>query len=144
MINALKKVNKKTLFIILAIMFLIIIAYFAWYWYYTIQTIKWGKNISLGNAFTLKVGERAYYKKEQIQIQFIEITDSRCQPDKACIWAGDLGAQFSATNYTNNNLSKFYLSQTAIPQTTLFELQIKLLAIDKQNNTVKLEIFKEQ
>ncbi|MEK7120283.1 MAG: hypothetical protein AAB824_01955 [Patescibacteria group bacterium] len=141
--NIFKRANKKTVFVVLLILFLIALIYFAWYWYGIMQTIKWGKNVSLDSAFTLKLDERAYYKKEQVQIQFVEITDSRCQPDKICVWAGDLGAQFSATNYKNNNSGKFYLSQTMTPQTSLFDLQIQLMDINKDSGTVKLKIFNQ-
>lgn len=143
MLDILKRVNKKIIFVVLAIIFLIAIIYFAWYWYRVMQSVKWGKNVSLNSEFSLKIDERAYYKKEQIQIQFIEITDSRCQPGKTCIWAGDLGAQFSATDYKNSNSGKFYLSQTTTPQMPLFDLQIRLIDINKDGDTVKLKIFQD-
>ena len=143
-LDILKRVNKKIIFVVLAIIFLTATVYFAWYWYRIMQSIKWGKNVSLNSEFSLKLNERAYYEKEQIQIQFIEITDSRCQPDKVCVWAGDLGAQFSATNYTNNGSGRFYLSQTTIPQMPLFDLQIQLIDINKDSGIVKLKIFNQE
>ena len=133
MLDILKRVNKKIVFIVLAIIFLIAIIYFAWYWYRVMQSVKWGKNVSLNSEFGLKLNERAYYKKDQIQIQFTKITDS----------PNDMGAQFSATDYKNNLSANFYLSPTVIPQTALFEFQIKISDINKENNTVKLKLFKE-
>jgi len=144
-LNLFKKINKKTILIILAIIFLAATIYFAWYWYKIVLEIKWGKNVSLGNTIVLKVGERAYYKKDQIQIQFIEITDSNsnCKPDNTQICTQDWGAQFSATNYKNNNSSKFYLSPTMVPQMPLFDLQIQLIDINKDSGAVRLKIFNQ-
>ena len=133
MIDTLKKVNKKTVLIVTLIIILVALIWFAWYWYGIFKEIKWGKNVSLNNAFTLKISERAYYKKDQIQIQFTKITDS----------PNDMGAQFLAIDYKNNLSANFYLSPTVIPQTALFEFQIKISDINKENNTVKLKLFKE-
>lgn len=137
-----QKVNKKIVFIVLTIIFSVAVIYFAWYWYGIIQQVKWGQYISLNNSFLLKMNGRAYYKKDKIQIQFIEITDSRCQPGKICIQAGDLGAQFSATNYKDGRSAKFYLSKTMVPQMPLFDLQMELLDVNTNNNTVTLKITK--
>ena len=141
MLSLFKKLNRGVIIVILTILVIFILGGFAYYWYKIIQEINWGKKIALDRALVLKINERAYYKKEQAQIQFIEITDSRCQPDKMCVWAGDLGAQFSATNYQNNNSSRFYLSQTMVPQMPLFDLQIQLIDINKDSGTVKLKVF---
>lgn len=143
MLNLFKKLNKGIVIAVLIIVVVVALGGFAYYWYKIIQEINWGKAVSLDGAFVLKINERAYYKKDRVQIQLIKITDSRCPQDKVCAWAGDLGAQFSSTDYANNKSGVFYLSQTMVPQTPLFNLQIQLISVDKDGDAVELKIFNQ-
>ena len=133
MLTILKKANKKIVLSLMAIIFLTAIIYFAWYWYRIIQEINWGKNISLGNSLSLKINGRAYYKKDQIQIQLLSIDDS----------PNDSGAQFSATNYKDGGSAKFYLNKITVPQIPLFNLQVELLDVNTNNNTAVLKITRK-
>ena len=44
---------------------------------------------SIGQEFSLQIGESASIKGEKLQIRFLEVTeDSRCPRDAICVWEG--------------------------------------------------------
>jgi len=48
------------------------------------------KQLSLGQPFTLKMGQEARFKDERVKIRFISVAeDSRCPQGVNCIWAGN-------------------------------------------------------
>jgi hypothetical protein len=50
-----------------------------------------GTRISLGQDFSLHVGQSASIKGEELQIKFLEvIADSRCPRGVTCIWEGEV------------------------------------------------------
>jgi heat shock protein HslJ len=60
------------------------------------------KAISLGQEFTLKVGETAELKDEDFSIKFIEVTqDSRCATGATCVWAGEVEIVVEITDETS-------------------------------------------
>lgn len=50
----------------------------------------------LGDEITLAPGERVQFSSEQLEVQFIAVTeDSRCPRDTTCVWAGEVKVQLA-------------------------------------------------
>jgi len=46
-------------------------------------------SVSLGQEFSLRIGESASIRGEELQVRFLEVTeDSRCPTGVVCIWEG--------------------------------------------------------
>jgi hypothetical protein len=58
---------------------------------YNIEAVPAPDEFSLGQEFSLSVGQSAAVSGEDLTIKFIEVTsDSRCPQDVTCIWAGEV------------------------------------------------------
>lgn len=54
-----------------------------------IATACSSQEVSLGHEFSLRIGENASIKGEELQVRFLEVTeDSRCPTGVVCIWEG--------------------------------------------------------
>jgi len=53
---------------------------------------------SLGQQFTLPVGQKAAFEGEELTIKFVEvIADSRCPTGVQCVWAGEAQCRMTFT-----------------------------------------------
>jgi hypothetical protein len=53
------------------------------------------KQVALGEAFTVKIGEQVAIKDTKLKITFIAVPeDSRCPEDVECVWAGNAKLKF--------------------------------------------------
>ena len=54
--------------------------------------------VSLGQEFSLRIGESASIRGEELQIRFLEVTeDSRCPTGVVCIWEGRVSGLLDIT-----------------------------------------------
>jgi len=57
-----------------------------------------GNRVSLGQEFSLRIGESATIKGEELQVRFLEVTeDSRCPTGVVCIWEGRVSSLVEIT-----------------------------------------------
>jgi hypothetical protein len=58
-----------------------------------------GNEVSLGQEFTLSVGQSVMVAGENLSIKFIDVTsDSRCPKGATCIWEGEVSALIEITS----------------------------------------------
>jgi hypothetical protein len=78
---------------------------------------------SIGEEFSLHIGETASVKGEDLQIRFIEITeDSRCPRDVTCIWEGRATASIEVSKgNTSQKVELVIPGLTDIPSKMKFE-----------------------
>ena len=77
---------------------------------YNIEAVPAPDEFSLGQEFTLSIGQSALIQGENLAIKFIEVTsDSRCPSDVTCIWAGEVSC---LTEVTKGNLNPYKLVLT--------------------------------
>lgn len=54
------------------------------------------RTASLGEEITLAPGERVQFSSEQLEVQFVAVTeDSRCPQDATCVWAGEVKVELA-------------------------------------------------
>ncbi|MFC1864286.1 hypothetical protein ACFLYG_00445 [Chloroflexota bacterium] len=54
--------------------------------------------VSLGQEFSLRIGESASIRGEELQVRFLEVTeDSRCPTGVVCIWEGRVSGLLEIT-----------------------------------------------
>jgi len=54
--------------------------------------------VSLGQEFSLRIGESANIRGEELQVRFLEVTeDSRCPTGVVCIWEGRVSGLLEIT-----------------------------------------------
>lgn len=54
--------------------------------------------VSIGQEFSLQIGESASIRGEELQISFLEVTeDSRCPKDVTCVWEGRVSCMVEIT-----------------------------------------------
>lgn len=77
---------------------------------YSIEMMPTPNEVSLGQEFTLVVGQNVVIAGENLAIRFIEVsTDSRCPRDVTCIWAGEVSCLIEVTR---GNLDSYKLALT--------------------------------
>ncbi len=77
--------------------------------------------VSLGEEFTLRIGQSVSIEGEDLKITFTEISgDSRCASDVVCVWAGEVtcvmgikeGEKISSTEFVYPGLTDNYSQLT--------------------------------
>jgi len=71
-----------------------------------------GKDVkaSLGEEFSVNIGQTARIDSEDLEIEFIDIVgDSRCPKGVTCIWAGEVTAKVAIN--TGNSLDELLLTE---------------------------------
>jgi hypothetical protein len=65
---------------------------------YDVEATSAPNPVSLGQEFTLSIGQSALMQGENLTIKFMEVTsDSRCPQDATCIWAGEVSCLIEVT-----------------------------------------------
>ncbi len=84
---------------------------------------------SLGERFSLGVGESVTIKSQRVTIGFERlVADSRCPEDVVCIWAGEAVVALSWET-RGTSASSFQLSTLFAPQTTISGYGITLRGV---------------
>jgi len=81
-----------------------------------------GNEISLGQEFTLPIGQSVSVSGENMAIKFVEVvSDSRCPQGATCIWAGEASCQVEIT--TSGSTYRKMLTQPGLsgPSQTDFQ-----------------------
>jgi hypothetical protein len=86
-----------------------------------------GKPFTLGQPFSLRVGETAALAGEGLTVKFAAVLgDSRCPPDVQCIWAGNARIAIEVAQQGSGSrleLNTFEGTKTVFFNSFLFNLQ---------------------
>lgn len=143
-LNALHRIKPWVWYVIGTLILVGGIGWGIYYWNSVVQQVSFGKSISLQHAFTLNVGDRAYYAPLKIQITLQDIGSPQCPPDVKCFLTGDVGAHFTAHDYNSGTESIFYLSKNTFPQIPVFGTEAHLLNVNQSSGSVTLELLPSQ
>jgi len=83
--------------------------------------------VSLGQEFSLRIGESASIRGEELQIRFLEVTeDSRCPAGVVCVWEGRVSCLVEITY--RESLNRVELTEPGLtswpPENTFNEYEI--------------------
>jgi len=80
------------------------------------------KTVSLGESFSLAIGQSASIDREDLAIKFIDVVaDSRCPSDVVCIWQGEVACLVEITySGTGQQIVLTYPGLTPEPSEALF------------------------
>lgn len=88
-------------------------------------------NASLGEQFSLVIGQGASISGENLEVRFIEVIgDSRCPQEVTCIWAGEASCLIEIT-YSGSTFPKV-LTQPGLSEPPQSDFQDYVIAFDLQ------------
>lgn len=95
------------------------------------QASNHAKEVPLNQEFTLKVGQQAAIKGEQVKVKFISVLeDSRCPKNVTCIWAGRGRVAVQLTKAHNKGETIELTTDSAASAKDFIGYQVKLVSLD--------------
>ena len=90
-----------------------------------------GRSVPLGQAFTLKPGERVSLPGDA-SLRYLTIAnDSRCPPDVQCIRAGDADVLFEFTQNAGGSAGKITLNTERMPSAPIGAWKLQLVTLEQ-------------